>query len=254
MKKYCLTLLAFFAAFGLANANASTLTEHPVADTYLRGGNADQGYGAAPQILFGTHASVGPFHGLLRFDLSALPTTDVVLLSATLTLTSDANGVDQGADDTINVYLVSSNNADWFEGTENGTDAAGSSCWNGKARYVHGGGTSTNWAGSQGASSAGEDYEAELLASFTGRPSTLGTSTMLFTSQPALTAAVATVAGGFLNLWCGNDATAGVSDFFRIMAREKSATASTLVIDYIVPEPVTAGLLALVGLLLRHRS
>jgi len=253
------TLTALAAVLAMAfTAAATTVTKNPTGDTYVRGNpNADFNYGAAGQLLVGTHASVGPFHGLMRFDLTALTNAGLVVTNVILNCTSDASGADAGTNITINVYSLTAANADWFEGALNGGVAVGGqSCWNYKAGYVGVvGATSTNWAGSQGASTAGTDYDSTMLAAFTGRPSTIGTGAMNFQSAAAFTNAAQNALGGYLNIGIAvNTPNTLVSEFFRIRSRETSATATSLVIDYyVVPEPATLTLLGAALLMLRRR-
>ncbi|MCX7003055.1 MAG: DNRLRE domain-containing protein [bacterium] len=241
------TITALAAVLAMAfTAAATTVTKNPTGDTYVRGNpNADFNYGAAGQLLVGTHASVGPFHGLMRFDLTALTNAGLVVTNVILNCTSDANGADAGTNITINVYSLTAANADWFEGALNGGVAVGGqSCWNYKAGYVGVvGATSTNWAGSQGASTAGTDYDST------------STGAMNFQSAAAFTNAAQNALGGYLNIGIAvNTPNTLVSEFFRIRSRETSATATSLVIDYyVVPEPATLTLLGAALLMLRRR-
>lgn len=250
------TITALAAVLVMAlSVSATTVTRNAVADTYLRGTDQkDQGFGAANPILVGQHASVGPFHGLLRFDLTALTDPQIRVTNATLTCTSGTAGI--GNPVTINVFNLTQDNTNWFEGTQSGVNAVGgASCWNFKARY-EGGATSTNWPGSVGASTAGTDYDSASLASWTGNAGGLSDGAAIpFVSQTAFTNAVQNALGSYLNIGMANDVTAvGNGLFIRVKTREGSATATSLVIDYyVIPEPATLTLLGAALLMLRRR-
>ena len=246
-----------FAGFA-ASANAVTLAVNSSADTYLRGGAADQAYGATSSLLVGNHSSVGPFTGLFRFDLSTLPTSGITIDSVSLTLTSTSSGA--GATVTLTVFQLSLANADWVEGIQDNSNADGSSAWNKKVRDIVGAvPTQADWAGTVGARTAGTDYVNTSLASFTGNAGTIGTGTLGFTSTGAFSSTVAGAAGGNLNLWVGNPTVTAVSDFFRIASRETPGTSSDplLTVNYtVVPEPSAAllGGLGMLALLRRRRN
>ncbi len=220
------------------SAHAVTLSLNPTADTYLRGGSADQAFGATQSILAGNHGTVGPFAILFRFDLSTLPTSGITIDSVALTLTSTASGA--GTLVTLMAFQLSAANADWIEGSQAGTNGInGSATHNFKARY-EGNGTNQNWAGTAGARTAGTDYVNTSLASFTGDAATIGTGTLGFTSTGAFQTTVGGAAGGDLNLWVGTPTVVAVNDFFRIASRETAGTASDplLTINYtVIPEP-----------------
>jgi len=252
-----LAAIGTLGALAVSSASAATLNVFSTADTYLRGGSADQNFGATTSILFGNHATVGPFTGLLRFDLSNPLLTGATINSVTLTLTSTGNGA--GTSVTLDVFQLAAANADWVEGVQNGTNAVGSSSWNNKISSPGViGATTTPWAGTVGARTAGTDYVNTSLASFTGNASTFGTGSLGFTSTGTnFNSAVASSAGGSLNLWVGTPSGAAVSDFFRIASRETADTASDplLTIDYTIPEPSTYVLAggALLGLVAFRR-
>jgi hypothetical protein len=103
--------------------------------------------------------------GLLKFDLSSIPTA-ATLNSANLYLYHYA--IDGNQAFTINTYSIASGNATWTEGTKNWAVAgAGEPTWNGLAANGSGGVTTT-WAGSVGLGTDGTDYESTELGSFNG--------------------------------------------------------------------------------------
>ena len=100
---------------------------------------------------------------LIEFDLSNI-SASAILNSATLYTYRNNTGTDRAW--TVSVYSVASGNADWPEGTKNNaTGVAGDSCWSYKDQTP---GNETPWAGSAGLSTAGTDYESDVIGSFSG--------------------------------------------------------------------------------------
>ncbi|MCC6423773.1 MAG: DNRLRE domain-containing protein [Phycisphaerales bacterium] len=96
-------------------------------------------------------------HSLLQFDISSLAGKGTID-SATLKLTRRSIGAN---DQTYNVYIyqLADANAGWQQGTGTGSAAtAGDVTWNNR---IH---SSTPWAGSAGASTAGTDYISTPVA------------------------------------------------------------------------------------------
>lgn len=208
------------------------------------GSHQDQNFGARTDFEVGTYS--GPTtkrHDLVRFDITSLAGQFGAINSVTLRLfvTSEKAGTD-----TVQVFRLASANTGWVEGTQAavvGPDPpdTGMSTWN---RRVQG---SQNWAGSQGASSAGTDYRTPLVASAAFNASSIAVDSpfdLVFTS------------GSFVPAWT-TGANAGL--FLRTVTESgdnrlsfhsrQSSTASLRpeqIIDYtpIGPEPATLWLLA----------
>ncbi|WP_269524551.1 DNRLRE domain-containing protein [Coraliomargarita parva] len=143
-------------------------------DTMLASNTWEASYGSRQNIQVG--ASLSPVdHGLLRFDLSSLQGVYSSIDSVTLRLyLNGSTGVGATAyTETLQVYSVSSANSGWIEGVNETIATNGQSTWHYLSQT--GSGTGTTWAGSQGASTTGTDYDSTLLASYnydnTGRES-----------------------------------------------------------------------------------
>ena len=119
--------------------------------------------GARANLNAGTYhlgAGDGPWEvagvrSLLRFDLSGFAFDYSAINSITLKLYHDGP-----AKTGINVYAIKPVNSDWVEGTKGFVAETGSSCWNYR-QY-----SSVSWAGSAGCGTAGTDYDATSLATF----------------------------------------------------------------------------------------
>ncbi len=204
------------------SARAVVVTNFATADARIGGSltQANINWGGADQMLVGNHTSLGNLHGLLRFDLSSLP-SDVVINSVTLIMHKPSVGT--GAAFTVNVFELSAANANWVEGTANGVAQSGSATWDSKGPSA--------WAGSGGASTAGTDYINTPLASYSG---STAAGSANFTSQAAFISAVSNSWGGVLNLGVGLNS--GVSGSYYRFATIEHATldAPALIIDYTV--------------------
>lgn len=111
---------------------------------------------------------------LLEFDLSSIPTT-ATITDAILYLYHSYTP-EGGFSPTVSIHSMSAANAAWIAGDNDITLAdAGEPCWNALAADGAGGVT-TAWAGSEGASTAGTDYETPAIGSFVFDPdSAIGT-------------------------------------------------------------------------------
>lgn len=134
----------------------------PSKDTYLRLDTADRNFGIAPDL--GYLYSNYPF--LMEFNLSTIPSS-ATCVDAQLKLTRIGTGTSQSI--TVNIYSILSGNAGWFEGTKNNNvGVAGDSC----ALYKNQDPTSlVSWAGSAGLGTAGVDYNATPIGSFSANRS-----------------------------------------------------------------------------------
>lgn len=228
-----------FAIAGSALAEPITTSVFATADTYVRSGDGQTAlnFGGADQMLIGNHATLGDFHGFLRFDLSSLP-TNIEIQSVTLQMVKPANGV--GLPFTVNIFELSAANANWVEGTANAATQSGSATWGSKGPSA--------WAGSAGASTAGTDYTDTVLASYGG---TTVAGDAAFTSQSAFLTVVGSHLGGSLNLGIAMNNSAEVQYYRFATTEHATAAASELEITYtVIPETGTAGLLLGAGCLL----
>jgi hypothetical protein len=136
-----------------------TVTVGAAADTYIPNQNTyTRNFGATTALLGGGAAARKI---LYRFNLSSIPAA-ATCTAAKLTLTSSGTSWG-GAGRWFYVYGISDANGDWVEGTANGTDETGSPCWYYKAYHPS---TPTDWAGSDGLSTAGTDYVDTVIASY----------------------------------------------------------------------------------------
>lgn len=116
----------------------------------------------------GAHASFQlssnePQHALIEFDLSSLP-SNAVIDQATLYLYHNY-GSEHGGNPTWTVYSLSKANSTWIEGTKDIEPAsAGEPTWQGLEADGNMG-VRKKWAGSEGASTPGVDYESTPMGS-----------------------------------------------------------------------------------------
>ncbi len=130
-----------------------------VGDTILVSAQAVRNYGASEYM-----NGAGAF--LLYFDLSGI-STDNICTAASLKVTHAATSSSATFTDTI--YSIASGNAGWTSGTgiARNPAASGEPCWNAKVADGSGGVT-TAWAGSEGLSTSGTDYEATAFGTISG--------------------------------------------------------------------------------------
>ena len=180
-------------------------------------------------------------HALVRFDITSLAGQFSAINAVTLRLFVQAvNG-----SDTIQLFRLAAANAGWVEGTETGAAAGdpadtGMSTWD---QRVQG---SDNWAGSQGASTAGTDYLTPLIASaaFNATTTMMGDMVDLVFSDVSFVPSwtTGTNAGLFLR-------TNSESGLNQITFRSRNFPTDTslrpeLIIDFTpIPEPATLLLL-----------
>ncbi len=122
-------------------------------------GGYDENTGADGRMIVGGTSAATPRHELMRWNLSSLAGRYTTITAVTLrlhwaTATSGNTG-------TVQMYPLAAANAGWVEGVHGTgvTAGANESCWEYK-NY-----STTNWAGSQGASTSGTDFLSTLLSS-----------------------------------------------------------------------------------------
>lgn len=153
-----------------------TGTVYDTLDTYLADPSATvqkYNYGALDYLRIRVPGGNPGCQVLLQFDLSGIPAGSTCN-SATLYLHHQATSTASAW--TVNVYAIKAANGGWVEGTKSGAQAgAGEPCWD--AKEADGaGGVTTAWAGSEGCSTSGTDYEAVAIGSFSGnRADAVGT-------------------------------------------------------------------------------
>jgi hypothetical protein len=149
-------------------------------------------YGVLPYLRLRTPGAAPGCKVLLFFDLSAIPAT-ATCNSATLYLYHHTQSTASAW--SVAIYSIAAANGGWVEGTKAGTVAgAGQPCWDAKAADGAGGVT-TAWAGSEGLATAGVDYAAVAIGTFSGnRSDVVGTE-----YSAALTAATVETWFGAIN-------------------------------------------------------
>lgn len=115
-------------------------------DTFLYDGATSTNYGTNAAIQIGRDGASALAHGLIKFDLSGLPTSGITINSVVLRMTTNTTSVSPY---TLQAYRILPANSSWTE-----TDAT----------WLKTDG-STNWAGSNGCSTSGTDYSSTLMGS-----------------------------------------------------------------------------------------
>ena len=141
-----------------------TLTLQPDAasgeDVRLVSGGSSLNYGAGTILSSGRFLADSNVHRvLLRFDVSGIPVA-AALNSASLYMYIQDTTYSYAAT-TLDLYEIVAANADWVEGSANGSAQVGSSCWNKKIYNT------TNWAGAAGLGTAGTDYINTTIGTLT---------------------------------------------------------------------------------------
>jgi uncharacterized protein YaiE (UPF0345 family) len=229
--KFLLLPLAIGALTAPFVLSGETMALTASQDTFVRSEQNVQGF--TDTLLVGGHSSVGPFNSFYKFQLDALELAGATINSVTLRLTSIATA---GAGTVnINLYEVSTANADWFEGTGPDSNSSAGSTFNWKD-YASGttiaqvpwasGNTNANFV-------AGTDYVSTVLGNYTG-PTNSATGGEVFDlpGNASLTALVEAALGGELNLIV-MDQTGNGTNFLRIASKENTSYAGPqLIIDY----------------------
>jgi hypothetical protein len=118
--------------------------------------NKNWGINASLSILY--RVAVGRDRSLIKFNVSSIPGVSIIS-SATLYLTY--NNL-RNATTLIKFHDVKAANGDWVEGTKsNATAGTGESCWKYK-NY-----NTVSWAGGEGLTVSGIDYDSTEAGSFT---------------------------------------------------------------------------------------
>jgi hypothetical protein len=176
-------------ADGYAGAEDTTLKAYaPVAYT--------NNYGKASNLQIYRYETIGPaVLPLLRFDLSALSPRLYAGIEGLVLTNFVYNSISYGTGGTVTAYSVLPANGDWVEGTGIGQAVAGAPCWSYRAWSAA---SPTPWAGSAGLSTAGTDYDAAALGSFTAANTNQGYNygLTLAASDPARRQAL-------VNAWSG---------------------------------------------------
>ena len=188
-----------------------------------------------------------PSRGLMRFDLSAMAGLYLDINSITLKLY--ANKYYKTG---VSIYAIKPANAAWVEGSVQWAVETGSSCWNYKAYDT------SDWAGSAGLGTPDTDYDSVPLATFDTLNNGAGGMISI-----ALTGHAGLTLKDLIDHWSGDQANnAGLllkaddeSSGSAMLASSEVlfGAAPELVIDYVVPDPATLGLLCLGGLAMLRR-
>jgi hypothetical protein len=210
-------------------------------DTYIAGDNR----GSAPTDPQASASRLGIYErevslnnssrALIRFD-NILNDPEAVVTGASFTVTvNDSQDTNVTPSGTWSLYALSAANKDWSPAT---------ATWNNKNQSGP-----TPWAGSAGVSSAGTDYLATAIASWAFDNSTMNAGTVAtFTFTPAGVALLqdwidnpSNNAGFLLRLdgAQGQDRNDGVHSSEAALLSDRPL----LTINYVVPEPGTAGVL-----------
>jgi len=192
-----------------------------------------------------------------RWDVSALAGQYASINSITMVLTSDEDDMRGNiAEATAELYALTPANSAWIEGTSTGQNAApGESSYQSLAQGA------TAWAGSAGAGTAGTDYLAGSMYSYTWRDHADGGASGGDILTWVLSAPTSLTLNDLVDEWSGNQANnAGMilippdlsganaksAAQFRSGDHATVADRPQLIIDYNpIPEPASALLLAL---------
>jgi hypothetical protein len=232
-------------------------------DTYLNGGATsafDKNYGGSTAMI--ANNARGNL-SLIRFDLSSMQGQYDTITSVALFLRPAATpptGI------TISAYSVLPANGDWVGGTSNGAIVTdGSSTWNSKESYGAGSSSNVAWEDSNGNDIAGLGLDKTKPTD----SSTWGFGPTALDTTAAIPASGVTIRlnlpASLIQQWISgtnyglvltstDGASGDVPQYYT--GNKNNAAAPELVINYIVPEPMTGSLLLLSGglLLLRRRK
>jgi hypothetical protein len=177
MSRLVLGVVMFFPVVGLSSTTAIYSGPNQVEDLTMVTNGGDGGYynaGSNKVLSAGYFSSLGGDSCTLIRFLNLNELAGQTITKATLSLTY-AGPDSYTSDTTLNLYQVTSANADWIEGTNANYDwTTGASTWNSKHAY------DTAWAGAAGCSQAGVDYVATALYTKTVSAGTPGCTSITF--------------------------------------------------------------------------
>jgi hypothetical protein len=233
MKTAVRLVVSFFAtlvaAFFHQQAVAVTTNLTAIADTGLWAGAPDHNLGKNVFLPIGTSTSGHIGRGLVRFDLSAIP-TNATISSATLTLKI---GINQAGASTVNLHRMLQG---WIEGTGNGftrgsASGFGSAALAGEPTWNRRASPGTTWGVSGG--SAGTDFVATATATTAPAASSLTFSSAGLTADVQLFVSNPTTNSG----WLFKHSVEGSGGARRISMREDTLNAPKLLVNYTVATP-----------------
>lgn len=244
---------------GTAHADVITFSgTSQVEDTFIADGTEPWrsfNFGGSNVVAVGSYNAGGltNAHTLIRFlGLDSLQGNTVVSATLTLTYASD----DPAA--LVELYELATVNSGWVEGSSNFDFEAGASSW--PFRIYPGTGIPDQvWAGSEGASTAGVDYESPLLDSVALSEAQDNAQVTLEIPAAVVQAWIDDYAAGEKNpglfLRDANEGLQGFSARFLSSEGGGSVTGPRLTVEYAVPEPSALALLSVAGCgLLRARA
>ena len=207
-----------------------------VEDNTLVGLNDNRNYGGRNTGWIGADSATDFNRLLIRFDLTSLAGQNVVVTSAVLKIRAATS-----LSATVDVYRVSTANADWIEGTGNG-GAVAASCWLDK-KYSN----IEEWAGSPGLSTAGTDYFSPAISSGV----TDGAwQDYTFNDVSFMAGWIAGTDNGGVMLSSAQLEAAGVEKLTIYTSENAAGTAYTPVLELgvVIPAPATISLVVIAGL------
>lgn len=215
-----------------AGARADTISLNPIADTSLQEAFPDDNLGSGNTLTAGTRRRGGATRALLLFNISGALPVNATVTSASLQITVTATPAG-GANSTFDLEPVTSA---WGEG--DGSDRGGGSlATSGQASWNDNEGPGSPW-GTPGGDFTGVPVASTFITS---------DGTYLFASTPAMVSSVQDWLAhpnsnfGWILL---SESESTLTSIRRFASREDPNTPPTLVLQYNVPEPGAASLLA----------
>jgi len=196
-----------------AASTGGTITVGTAADTRINLGGLSKNFGASTVIAVGRFLyDENVQKSLLRFNLSSI-TGSVISASLDLFI---GDATYSYANTIVDIYKITDANGDWIEGTANAAVQTGSSCWFKKVYDT------TDWAGSQGLSTADTDYVNTVIGTFTV-PASFSVGTKL----------TASLSASVVNEWMGEATNNG------ILLRSRTLTGSNQGFHFCTKEHAT---------------